>query len=144
MILAQHLYFLSFFTTFLTLFFKISLLSLFTDENRKVLDCLEPSVTLRQTPANFTSKYKSAPEFISKECKVTKKFGDDIVKVLYVFDGSSPVDLNAITSTVMNEIKGVTGALGGAHQALAGQLTSFLGSIPTLGTGLKLPSLHFS
>ena len=44
----------------------------------------------------------------------------------------------------MNEIKGVTGALGGAHQALAGQLTSFLGSIPTLGTGLKLPSLHFS
>jgi len=75
---------------------------------------------------------------------VTKSFGDPLKKVLYVFDDSTPVDLNAITTSVMNEIKGVTGAIGGAHQALAGQLTTFLGSIPSMGTGLKLPSLNFS
>lgn len=75
---------------------------------------------------------------------MTKTFGEPLTKVLYVFDGAAPVDLNAITATVMTEIKGVTGAIGGAHQALAGQLTTFLGSIPTLGAGLKLPSLNFS
>ena len=114
----------------------------FADENRKILNCIEPSITFTKTPANFTSKYKSAPKFISKECKVVKRFGEPIQKVIYVFDGSAPVDLNAITNTVLNEIRQVTGAIGGAHQALVGQLTNFIGNIPTLGGGVKLPSLN--
>ncbi|KAL4532276.1 hypothetical protein Ndes2437B_g02687 [Nannochloris sp. 'desiccata'] len=115
------------------------------------------------TPATFTPSVKKPAKFMGHgfelvlsagactfneeiliECKVTKTFGEPLTKVLYVFDGAAPVDLNAITATVMTEIKGVTGAIGGAHQALAGQLTTFLGSIPTLGAGLKLPSLNFS
>ena len=116
-----------------------------TENNEKKLNCIEPSITLIKTPANFTSKYHSAPTFRSKECLVNKTFGEEIQKVLYVFDGSSPVDLNSITSTVMSEIRSVTGAIGGAHQALAGQLSSFIGAIPHVGSGFKhIPGLNIA
>ena len=133
---------------FTTKFWRILILFLifsflFAANNKKQLICEEPSITLIKTPANFTSKYKTAPKFVSKECKVRKEFGEPIQKVLYVFDGSGPVDLNAITTTVMNEIRSVTGSIGGAHQALAGQLTSFIGGIPNMGMGLKMPTFTY-
>lgn len=111
--------------------------------NEKELNCVEPSITFTKTPANFTSKYKSAPKFISKECKIEKTFGDDIRKVLYVFDGSSPVDINALTNTVLGEVRQLMGNLvGPAHNQLGAQLQRFMGSIASMSQnpGAMLPS----
>jgi threonine aldolase len=65
-----------------------------------VLNCTEPSITYSKGPANFTSKYHTAPEFVSKECKVTKTFGEESEKVLFVFDGTQAPDMNALIAKV--------------------------------------------
>ena len=62
------------------------------------LNCTEPSIVFTKTPANFTSKYHSAPVFTSKECKVKKTFGDAVQKVLFVFDGQQAPDITALTA----------------------------------------------
>lgn len=66
----------------------------------QVLNCTEPSITYAKVPANFTSKFHSAPTFTSKECKVTKTFGESVEKVLFVFDGTQAPDMNTLVAKV--------------------------------------------
>lgn len=104
--------------------------SLATDENKKELICFEPSITFTKTPANFTSKYKAAPEFTAKECKISKTFGEDVKKVLFVFDGQNPVDLGALTNTIMTEVRGTMGSLlGGGRTHLTTQMQQFMSGL---------------
>ena len=85
------------------------------------LNCTEPSIVFTKTPANFTSKYHSAPVFTSKECKVTKTFGDAVQKVLFVFDGQQAPDIHALTAQASQGAAARCGVAGGrASRALCG------------------------
>jgi len=108
----------------------------------KQLNCTEPFIVFSKNPSNFTSKYKSAPMFTSKECKIEKVFGEPIKKVLYVFDGSQQIDLNALTANVLSEIRTlVGGVVGPAHTQLATQLQKFMSSMVSLPQHLLAPKL---
>jgi hypothetical protein len=74
------------------------------EENRKELNCTEPAITFLKTPASFTSKHKSAPSFRGKQCVVAKEFGEPVKKVLFVFDGQNPVDVNQLTNQVRRRV----------------------------------------
>ena len=76
------------------------------------LNCTEPSIVFTKTPANFTSKYHSAPVFTSKECKVKKTFGDAVQKVLFVFDGQQAPDITALTAQASKGAAACCGAAG--------------------------------
>eukprot|EP00887_Chlorella_sp_A99_P002574 scaffold6.g2574.t1 len=75
----------------------------------KELDCVEPSISYIKTPANFTSHYIKAPVFIEK------KFGEQVDKVLYVFDSSQPnLDVHKLTEQLTSEVKSLLSSIGGA------------------------------
>lgn len=60
-----------------------------------------------------------------------KVFGETLQRVLFVFDGQNPVDINAITATVLGEVKGLMGSLAGGltHNAVASQMQQFMGGL---------------
>ncbi|PSC68122.1 hypothetical protein C2E20_8258 [Micractinium conductrix] len=95
-------------------------------EDVKELDCTEPSITLTKTPANFTSKFRSAPEFTSKECKIEKVFGQEVEQVLFVFDGSSVPDVTQLTAKINEEVKKVLGTVGTGVGDIVGNAKSML------------------
>jgi hypothetical protein len=103
-------------------------------EKTKKIDCIKPGVFYTKTPANFTSKYKSAPRFVNKECKVTKTFGQPTTTVLYVFDGVDTAVAN-ITSRVSAELRSVLGGARLGTAQVAQQLQTFLGGLPGLLPG---------
>ncbi|KAL4858406.1 hypothetical protein ACK3TF_001387 [Chlorella vulgaris] len=82
------------------------------EDGRKVLNCSEPSISYVKAPSSFTSKFNTAPAFTSKECIVTKVFGEADEKVLFNFDGSQAPDMNSIIAKITEEIKGVMGSVG--------------------------------
>lgn len=104
-------------------------------DKTKTIDCLKPSVVYEKTPATFVAKYKASPEFYGKECKVTKSFGEEITKVLYVFDGSDNLPLANLTSRITSEVQDVLGGARAGAGAVTDQLQSFLASMP------KIPGL---
>ncbi|PRW56581.1 hypothetical protein C2E21_4769 [Chlorella sorokiniana] len=97
----------------------------------KELECIEPSITYVKFPANFTSKYHSAPSFTSKVCKKTKTFGEPVEKVLFVFDGQKAPDMNALVAQITAEVKNVLGTVGsGVQEVIAntkGTVSSLFG-----------------
>lgn len=95
----------------------------------KELDCVEPSISYAKTPASFTSKFHSAPVFTSKECKVTKTFGEDVEKILFVFDGTKAPDMNALTSQITEEVKKVLGTLTGGMSDMISGTKGLLGGM---------------
>ena len=108
----------------------------------KQINCIKPAVVYAKTPATFTSKYKSAPTFTTKECIVSKTFGEPLVKVLYVFDGSDTSSIANLTSRVTSEMRDVLGGAQAGTAAIAGQLQSFMQGLPKLpGLGHKGHSL---
>ncbi|PSC68110.1 hypothetical protein C2E20_8257 [Micractinium conductrix] len=95
-------------------------------EDVKELDCTEPSITYTKTPANFTSKFHSAPSFTSKECKIEKVFGEEVTQVLFVFDGSQAPDVATLTAKITEEVKKVLGTVGTGVQDMVGNTKSML------------------
>jgi len=118
----------------------------FAENKTKELECVEPSIIFSKTPANFTSKYKSAPKFVSKQCAIEKTFGTEVRKVLYVFDGTNPVDVNSLTTTVLSEVRSLMdGLLGPAHTQLATQLQKFMATVGALHpTTTLFPQLNMN
>jgi hypothetical protein len=100
------------------------------------LDCNDPAVYLVNYPAKFNSKYLAGAQFESKSCKVTKTFGNPIEKVLFVFDGQTPVDINSIANTVVSEVRSALGGLATAHTNLKDQMNKFLSTLPHLTSPL--------
>lgn len=112
---------------------------------KKYLDCTGPSIEYVKTPATFTAKYKTSPEFISKECPITKEFGEEVIKVLYVFDGQTYPNITRLTSEVTDQMRTIMGGLTAGPKAIASQLQSFVSSVPALpGFGGSLPAMNFN
>lgn len=122
----------------------------FDPENPKVkkyLDCTGPAIDYVKSPASFTSKYKTAPIFVSKECPIVKEYGEEIIKVLYVFDGTTYPNITKLTSEVTEQMRAIMGGLTAGPQAIAAQLQNFMSAVPTiplpqLGGG-GLPKMNF-
>jgi hypothetical protein len=114
--------------------------ALLFDKVKEVV-CTEPSISYAKTPATFTSKYKSAPAFVSKSCLIEKTFGEPDVRVLYVFDGASYPDMNELTAKVTQEVTQMMGTLTGGMGAnqMTSQLTSMLGALPSLPVTAAAP-----
>jgi hypothetical protein len=93
------------------------------EDEVKELACVDPSISFYMTPAIFTSKYKKAASFKGKECKVTKKAGEEVIKTLYVFDGKEVPDVNKLMAMVQTELQA---AMSGLSMASAG------GSLPDM------------
>ncbi|KAI3428280.1 hypothetical protein D9Q98_006659 [Chlorella vulgaris] len=77
----------------------------YIEDGRKVLNCSEPSISYVKAPSSFTSKFKTAPAFTSKECIVTKVFGEADEKELFNFDGSQAPDMNSIIAKVLAQCR---------------------------------------
>ncbi|KAL4858405.1 hypothetical protein ACK3TF_001386 [Chlorella vulgaris] len=116
------------------------------EEGSKVLNCTEPSITYTKTPANFTSKYHTAPAFKSKECKVKKEFGESVEKVLFVFDGTQAPDMNSLIAKITEEVKGVLSTVGNGAQDLYSHAKSTASSMwgGAAGNAAANPSFNFS
>ena len=100
---------------------------------------MEPLIYIAKNPANFTTKYMSAPIFTAKKCNVTKTFGEQNKRVLFVFDGKTPIDINTITATLVTEVKAMMGTLTGGFSTnqVASQMQQFMGSLAASG---QIPS----
>jgi hypothetical protein len=110
---------------------------IFFTAKKVVLNCTEPSITYTKTPAEFTSKYVSAPKFVGKECKISKTFGEEVEEVIFTFDGSTMPDTTALASTIAGEVQKAVGTAGStlasAHSQLKAQVQQFLGRFSGMG-----------
>eukprot|EP01026_Neomeris_dumetosa_P002422 TRINITY_DN106539_c1_g1_i3.p1 TRINITY_DN106539_c1_g1~~TRINITY_DN106539_c1_g1_i3.p1 ORF type:complete len:209 (-),score=15.95 TRINITY_DN106539_c1_g1_i3:131-757(-) len=76
------------------------------------LECMKPEITFESFPMNYTSHHQSPEEFCTKECEISVPFGHIPAyseKVLHVFDGSMPLDVQALVQVMTNTISEVLG-----------------------------------
>jgi hypothetical protein len=94
------------------------------------LNCTKPFLSYGHTEGELTAKHISAPEFTSKECKITKEHGEEDELVLFTFDGKNNIDIKSIASNVQEQLANAFTSFSNMGSSLQQQVGDFLGSLP--------------
>ncbi|KAK9819781.1 hypothetical protein WJX72_002271 [[Myrmecia] bisecta] len=100
-----------------------------------ILDCIQPAIVYKQTPAIFTSKYISPAVFTAKSCNLNITIPGLPVpmataptkQVLYVFGNSDPSGLAGIAKTLQGQM---TAMFSGSGYGVAAPTTPTIAATP--------------
>ena len=93
------------------------------------LDCIQPYAAWSHVQATYTSKYHSAPKFVSKECKIKKEHGKADEITLLEFNGHQAPDAKTMTSAVQSQLQAALSGLTSMGQKMGDQVGSFLSGL---------------
>lgn len=93
----------------------------------KDLKCETPSIEFEKKAAKYVAKHHSRIEFISKDCKVEKVFGEE--KEIVLLELAGGVDYSTLLQKASDKIKDSFDDINGANDKLPGYLGGFLDDI---------------